>query len=205
MDLGSNGSLMSAKKPDGPPESGENKLEVVVGDEHRAWVAAVLEAAHHLCGNCGADDRVRVRMVVPEEAGGKLVLGNGIALCRACDLTLDLTTRYTEPVQRKRPVNFWVSSALYKRLHDGSEKTSFKSMAGLIRFLMTKYVTDPGRFDDLSQYQEIGTDVKVNVWVEDGIYARFKEIADRNGLTVTSALKGLIGMFEAEASVLFDK
>ena len=205
MDLGSDGSLMRAKKPEGPPENVENKLEVVVGDEHRAWVAAVLEAAHDLCGNCGGDDRVRVRMVVPEEAGGKLVLGNGIALCRACDLTLDLTTRYTEPVQRKRPVNFWVSSALYKRLHDGSEKTSFKSMAGLIRFLMTKYVTDPSRFDDLAQYQETGTDVKVNVWVEDGIYARFKELADRNGFTVTSALKGLIGMFEAEASVLFDK
>ena len=53
--------------------------------------------------------------------------------------------------------------------------------------------------------EDVGTDVKVNVWVEDGIYARFKELADRNGLTVTSALKGLIGMFEAEASVLFDK
>jgi hypothetical protein len=126
-------------------------------------------------------------------------------LCRACDLTMDLTTRYTEPVQRKRPVNFWVSSALYKRLHDGSEKTSFRSMAGLIRFLMTKYVTDSSRFDDLLQYQDTGTDVKVNVWVEDDIYARFKTLADHNGLTVTSALKGLIGMFEAEASVLFEK
>lgn len=206
MDLGTNGSLMSAKKPEGLPENGESKLEVVVGsDERRAWVAAVLEAGRDLCGNCGSDDRVRVRMVVPEEAGGKYVLGNGIALCRACDLTMDLTTRYTEPVQRKRPVNFWVSSALYKRLHDGSEKTSFKSMAGLIRFLMTKYVVDHTRFDDLLNYQDTGTDVKVNVWVEDDIYSRFKELADRNGLTVTSALKGLIGMFEAEASVLFDK
>jgi hypothetical protein len=183
-----------------------SKLEVVVGDERRAWEKSVLEAGHDLCGNCGSDDRVRVRMIVPEEAGGKLVLGNGILLCRACDLTLDLTTRFTEPVRRKRPVNFWVSSALYKRLHDGSEKTSFKSMAGLIRFLMTKYVTDVDRFDDLLEYQDDGAkDVKVNIWVEDGIYARFKELADRNGFTVTSALKGLIGMFEAEASVLFDK
>jgi hypothetical protein len=204
MDLGTNGSLMSAKKPEGPPESGETELEVVVGDARRAWEKAVLEAGHDLCGNCGSDDRVRVRMVVPEDAGGKFVLGNGIALCRACDLTMDLTTRYTEPVQRKRPVNFWVSSALYKRLHAGSEKTSFRSMAGLIRFLMTKYVTDHTRFDDLSNYQDTGTDVKVNVWVEDGIYARFKELADRNGLTVTSALKGLLGMFEMEAAVILE-
>lgn len=181
------------------------KLEVVFGDGP-SWEKEVLEAGHGLCGNCGSDDHVRVRMIVPEEAGGKMVLGNGILLCRACDLTMDLTTRFTEPVRRKRPVNFWVSSAFYKRLHSGSEKTSFKSMAGLIRFLMTKYVMDVDRFDDLMEYQDAGAkDVKVNIWVEDSIYARFKELADRNGLTVTSALKALIGMFEAEAAVLFEK
>lgn len=183
-----------------------SELEVVTGDARwnvrRAWEKSVLEAGHDQCGNCGGEDRVRVRMVVPEEAGGKLVLGNGIVLCRACDLTMDLTTRYTEPVQHKRPVNFWVSSALYKRLHEGSEKTSFKSMAGLIRFLMTKYAADPSRFDDLSQYQDSGTDIKVNVWVEHDIYARFKELVDENGLTVTSALKGLIMLFETMPHLL---
>lgn len=190
------------KKPDGEPE---NKLEVVKGDARRTWEVEVREHAKGLCANCGSDDRCEVRMVVPEAAGGQLVLGNGILLCRACDLTMDLTARYAEPVVRKRPVNFWVSHALYTRLHNGSEKTSFRSMAGLIRFLMTKYVLDPNRFDDLSQYQESGTDVKVNVWVEDDMYLRFKELVDRHGLTVTSALKGLIGMFESEAAILFEK
>lgn len=181
-------------------------LEVVDGDNKRAvWETAVREAGKEICANCGSDDRLRVRMVVPIEAGGQLVPGNGILLCRACDLTMDLTTRYAEPVQRKRPVNFWVSKQLFSRLHSGSEKTSFRSAAGLIRFLMTKYVSDPTRFDDLSQFQDTGTDVKVNVWVEEDIYSRFKELVDRNGLTVTSALKGLIGMFEAEAAVLFEK
>lgn len=182
------------------------KLEVVGGSpEILAWEQAVREGSKDQCGNCGSDDRVRVRMVVPLDAGGRLVPGNGVLLCRACDLSLDLTSHYAEPVVRKRPVNFWVSKQLFHRLHSGSEKTSLRSAAGLLRFLMNKYVLDPSRFDDLHQFQDSGSDVKVNVWVEEEIYSRFKELVDRNGLTVTSALKGLIGMFEAEASVLFER
>jgi hypothetical protein len=143
-------------------------------------------------------------MVVPQEAGGKLVAGNGVLLCRACELTLETVSRYSEPDKAKRPVNFWASRKLYVRLNTESEKTSFRSMAGLVRFLMTKYVSDPDRFDDLSQYQDAGADVKVNVWVESSIYTRFKELVDRRGLTVTDALKGLICLFECEASKFND-
>ncbi len=177
--------------------------EIIHTAEH-SWDALVREAFRDLCGNCGGSDRLRPRMIVPEEAGGKLVPGNGILLCRACDLTMDLTTRYPEASNEKRPVNFWVSRDLYNRLSFGSDLTSFKSMAGLLRFLMTKYVSDPSRFDDLASYQDSGMDVKVNIWMEAEVYAEFKRLVDENGLTVTSALKGLIGMFEAEARVLFE-
>lgn len=185
-----------------------DKLELINGigaADFAAWENSVREQGKNGCWNCGSDDRTRVRMVVPVEAGGQFVPTNGTVLCRACDLTLDLTTRFTEPVRQKRPMNFWVSKKLFAMLHSGSDKTSFKSAAGLVRFLMNKYVSDPARFDDLAQFQEAGADVKVNIWVEDDIYERFKELVDRNGLTVTSALKGLIRMFEMEAAVLFEK
>jgi len=200
------GSLMSNSKGRvDEPEAPKSKLEVVEGNTQRAWDAVVMAEARGKCANCGSEDRLRPRMVVPEVAGGKLIPSNGIVLCRTCELAMDSAGRYVEPGQMKRPVNFWVSKKLYDRLQNESEKTSFKSMAGLVRFLMTKYVSDPDRFDDLAQYQDVGTDVKVNVWVESGIYGRFKELVDRRGSTVTDALKGLIGMFENEASALFGR
>lgn len=196
--------LVVAKHPlDTDGSAMSTKLETLGGDDaQRAWAKAVKEAGRDKCANCGSDDRVKPRMVVPEEAGGKLIPSNGILLCRTCELTLETAARYVEPSKAKRPVNFWVSRALYERLTAGSEKTLFRSMAGLIRFLMTKYVADPERFDDLSQFQDEGTDVKVNVWVEGDIYARFKELVDRRGQTVTDALKGLIRMYELEAARL---
>jgi hypothetical protein len=200
MDLATAG-----RTPDTDGSAMGNKLETIIGsDERGAWEKEVQEAGRFKCANCGSDDRVKPRMVVPVEAGGKLVLGNGILLCRTCELTLETAARYAEPTKTKRPVNFWVSRKLYDRLNDESERTTFRSMAGLVRFLMTKYVSDPDRFDDLSQYQDAGTDVKVNVWVESDIYARFKELVDRRGQTVTDSLKGLICLFENESAKLFD-
>lgn len=201
MDLAATG-----RSPDTDGSAMSNaKLETISGsDAMGAWEKEVLEVGRSKCANCGSDDRVKARMVVPLEAGGKLVLGNGILLCRTCELTLETAARYSEPTKTKRPVNFWVSRKLYDRLNSESEKTTFRSMAGLIRFLMTKYVSDPDRFDDLTQYQDAGTDVKVNVWVESDIYARFKELVDRRGQTVTDSLKGLICLFEHESAKLFD-
>lgn len=182
------------------------KLETIGGDDQkRAWEKQVREAGRDKCANCGSDDRVKPRMVVPEMAGGKLVAPNGILLCRTCELTLETAGGYTEPQKTKRPVNFWVSRKLYDRLTMESGKTMFRSMAGLIRFLMTKYVSDPERFDDLAQFQDAGTDVKVNVWVEADIYTRFKELVDRRGLTVTDALKGLVCLFENEGERLNER
>jgi hypothetical protein len=136
------------------------------------------------------------------EAGGQKVVGNGILLCRTCELARDIVSRSPSPAsgEHTRPINFWVSQELHRKLKNGlSSKYGFKSVSSLVRFLMSKYVTDADHFSDVSLYQDSGSDVKVNVWVGRDMYETFKELAVRRGMTVTDTLKGLIQMYEVES------
>jgi len=158
------------------------------------WERKVRERFRFRCGNCGGSDRLKVRMAVPEEAGGKLVSSNGLLLCRPCEMAAETRGRSDED---RRPINFWVSRSLYDRLQNGLRtRAKFPSIGALIRYLMGKYVEDESRFDDLPQYIEEGSDVKVNCWVDRGTYASFKERLDARGMTVTDAVKALIVCFE---------
>ena len=166
-----------------------------------SWQSIVWDRAEHRCENCGNQDRLKILMIVPEIAGGHSTPSNAMVICRTCELAEELARRSTAPASgdMTRPINFWVSRQLYTRLHNGlSDKYGFKSVASLVRYLMSKFVADPDRFDDVGQYQEAGADVKVNVWVPRDVYARFKLLTEQNGITVTDALKGLIRMYEME-------
>ena len=177
-----------------------------VVDRKRVWEAGVRELAQNRCSNCGSDDRLRVSMVVPEEAGGQYVVSNGRVLCRSCEMALEAVASGRPGEEQRRPLNFWVSRKLYDRIQDGLKtRSAFNSMGGLVRYLMTKYVQDEARFDDLEQYQDSGADVKINVWVETDRYATFKTLVDKRGMTVTDAVKSLIQMYEAEAETLVQK
>ena len=166
--------------------------------EKKVWTRA---AGH--CESCGNPDRLKIVMYVPD----RFVETNAIVLCRTCELSAELAHRDNGPASGAdtRPINFWVSSKLHARLTNGlSKKYGFKSIASLVRYLMTKYVSDAPRFDDVAQWQDSGTDVKVNVWVPRDTYESFKTIADKNGLTVTDALKGLIRMYEQEVQAVIE-
>lgn len=163
-----------------------------------AWVKRVFERSRNCCSNCGSDARVRVKMIVPLEAGGQLNDANGVLLCRACEIAAEVTTSLGSG-SAQRPVNFWVSTRLYTKI---KTLNGFKSMGSLIRYLMQKYVLDDARFDDLEQYQETGSDIKINVWVDSGVYGTFKEMVNVRGISVTDALKALIRMYEEEAEPL---
>lgn len=78
----------------------------------------------------------------------------------------------------------------------------FNSTGSLVRFLMKKFVTHDDQFDDLNLWQEDGTDMKINVWVDRKIYKSFKKIVNERGMTVTDAFKALIRMYEEEAEPL---
>ena len=176
--------------------------DVAAGGREEAWATRVWDACGGRCSNCGATDRLKARKIVPEEAGGREVVSNGMLLCRACELAqeIEMTRPQLASGERTRPINFFVGKGLYDRMKGGLTKDrGFRSVSALIRYLMGKFVLDPDRFDDLELYQEGGADVKVNVWVDRDIYGNFKALANRNGMTVTDTLKGLIRMYERES------
>lgn len=171
--------------------------------DRRSWAMQVVEAAKGACANCGSEHKISPRLIVPEDAGGRLTLSNSVVLCRACELASSASPKRVGEVGR-RLVNIWVSNRLYKSLQARRDEGHAASMGALVRFLMSKYVSEQSRFDDLAQYQDNGADVRLNVWVDADLYATFKTMVDRQGLTVTSALKSLCCMYETEASPLVD-
>jgi len=175
---------------------------VEAGAREETWVTQVWEQHRNRCSNCGGTDRMKLVLVVPEDVGGQKIASNATILCRPCDVARSTQAKADEPASGKdaRPINFWVSQKLYGTLQNGlSKRYGFKSVAALVRFLMSQYVADAPRFDDVLQFQDHGNDVKVNVWVPRDVYAEFKQLADKNGGTVTDTIRGLIRMYEAEA------
>lgn len=151
------------------------------------WEAVVRAQFREICGNCGSGAHLRVKMVVPEDLGGKMIPSNGVLLCRVCEIAS--SKQPSEGTETRRPINFWVSEGLYSRLHG---PIGFTSMGAAVRHLMRVYVEDPDRFDDLGNYQDETPATKVSVWVDRDVYATFQTEVGGRGLTVTDACKSLL-------------
>jgi hypothetical protein len=164
------------------------------------WEKVVLETHRNKCANCGSDSHVRAKMIVPLETGGTLSLSNGTVLCRACDMATD--TRHKEKKgENRRPIDFWISRKLHSNVtHTIETRNGFNGMGQLVRFVMSKYVVQTDRFEDLEMFQDEGTDVKINVWVPEDTYGTFKALVNERGMTVTDAVKALLLMYQAEAA-----
>jgi hypothetical protein len=186
----------------------QTEAKVLTAEERREaarreWTKDVMHQHQERCGNCGGTDRLKVHMVVPEEAGGKLEGTNGTVLCRTCEMAKESVERSARGAER-RPVNFWVSRKLYTRIDESLRtRNGFVSIGSLVRYLMTKYVVDPARFDDIERYQDFGgADVKLNVWVDADTYETFREVLAQQRMTVTEALKALIQVYDEETIIL---
>jgi hypothetical protein len=154
------------------------------------------------CGNCGSDHKLRVKLVVPAEAGGLEIESNAILVCRACEMAADTVAPLVGTYGDRRIINFWVSRQTYDRMTNGmATSRGLRSMSSLVRYLMASYVEDAQRFDDLDKYQDAASsDVKVNVWVPIQQYEVFKVLVAEKNMTVTDAVKSLIGLFDAEVT-----
>ena len=174
------------------PEQAEAKRR----QDEAIWRAAVLEKHHNRCDNCGSGDRLKVQMIVPADAGGMLVDTNGYVICLSCEMASRASAEGRS--EARRPINFWVSRSLSNTLTSlTSEGRSFRSTGGLLRYLISMYVRNEDRFDELDRYQDAGTDVKINAWVDQDNYNTFKALLDKRGMTVTDALKALVLMYAA--------
>lgn len=176
-------------------------------DIERIWRHEVWTAHKGLCAGCGGGDHVVVVMLIPAEAGGKFVPENGSTICRVCQVAAKALEKAAESgtgEAKRRPINIWVGKALYERITLSLESgTGFTSMGSLTRFMMSLVVADPTRFADLGLYQDPGTDVKINLWVERAVYDDFKVVLAGMDMTVTSAIKGLLLMYVSDAEPAF--
>jgi hypothetical protein len=167
-----------------------------------AWFRAVWEHYGGKCGNCGSDQNIAVRMIVPEAAGGKAVLTNGHVICRTCEVAQTAVRKAEEHgIIPKRPICVWVSRKLYDTIQEALQsKNGFNSMAGLTRYMMKLLVEHPERFSDLENYQDRGSDLKINLWVDAEDYDRFKSVLSDRNLTVTDGIKGLMLLYTTESA-----
>jgi len=182
----------------------EDVERIVEGmDTRSGWEKTVLEMHRSRCANCGNADKIRVHMVVPEAAGGKLVPSNGTVLCRACEMARDAVARHAEAAEQ-RPINFWMSRRLHSRINDSLRpRNGTRSLGSLVKYLMQKFVSDPDRFDDIERYQDAGKrELKVNVWVNAEEYTAFKQLLDSRSMTVTDAVKALLLLYDEETIIL---
>lgn len=156
----------------------------------------------HRCGNCGSDHKLRVKLVVPLEAGGHELESNAILICRACEMAADTVAPLLGTKGDRRIINFWVSRATHERMNNGmAASRGLRSSSALVRYLIASYVEDIKRFDDLDRFQDIGTsDIKMNVWVAKDQYEMFKTLVAAKSLSVTEAVRSLIGLFDSEVS-----
>jgi len=185
---------------DPEPESGPIEILIHPLTEHQKrvlWREAVLDRYKNCCANCGGPDHLIVDMLVPEAAGGQLVVNNGVTICRTCQVAAKAADKAAETgTVKRRPVNVWISRALYTRLTADIELAAgFRSMGSLVRYMMDRVVAHPDLFEDLVNYQDEGMDVKINVWVEPSSYEAFKNVLADKRLSVTDAVKGLFCMY----------
>ena len=198
---------------DSPMDLPISIAEVVDASENKAtdidrllWERKVRHHFRDRCGNCGTEVRLKVRMVIPLDAGGQLRVSNGTLLCRACEMAREASS-HRKGESKSRPINFHVSKDLNDRMEHGIETyNGFHSKAGLVRALMTRYVEENSRFDDLELFQDDASPgsakVKINIWAPNELYEDFKALADTRGFTVTATLKSLIIMYEAQVEPL---
>lgn len=181
------------------------KLERPASSTETDWEKRIYQRYRNRCANCGNTERLRVKMVVPLEAGGHMSDSNGVLLCRSCEMAAD-AVKGRSKAGDQRLVNFWVSRRLFERIQEGLKTyKAFNSMGTLVRYLICKYIEDEARFDDLELYQDEGADTKLNVWVDRKHYDTFKVLLDKRGVTVTDTLKSLIRMYEEQSEINIER
>ena len=157
------------------------------------WKEKILERDGSKCVNCEKKTRIAVCFIVPPEAGGHLRTANGVVICRDCRISSESARVLPARIENKAPINFFVSRNLHTHVdgfvHDGSK---FGSVSALVRKMIHSFITEQDLYEDLAQWQDRGSEVRINGWVDGSQYEAFKAICSERGMSYTDALKGLL-------------
>ena len=157
------------------------------------WKIRVLERDGNKCVNCERAVRVAVCFIVPPEAGGNLRVSNGAVVCRECRISSESARVLPVRIENKAPINFFVSRKLHTHVSSFVKNGSkFGSVSALVRRMINSYITEPDLYEDLAQWQDRGSEVRINGWVDGTQYGVFKEACSGMGMSYTDALKGLL-------------
>jgi len=157
------------------------------------WKTKVLERDGHACVNCSGTEKVAACFVIPVEVGGNVRPSNGVTVCRECRIAAESSRILPQRIDNKTPINFLISDSLHKTVnkyvHNGSK---FGSVSALMRSMISSFITQPELYEDLQSWQDDGSDVKVNGWVDGLQYQIFKGMCRNKGISYTDALKALL-------------
>lgn len=157
------------------------------------WKQQVLSRDEGACLNCSSKNKVAACFVIPTEVGGHLRLSNGVTICRDCRLRADSARVLPQRIDNKTPVNFLMSKALHASVHEYVRNGSrYGTVSALMRAMISSFITQSELYEDVQNWQDAGSDVKVNGWVDGAQYEVFKSMCRDRGLTYTDALKGLL-------------
>ena len=159
------------------------------------WKKKVLERDQGACCNCGSKLQVAACFIVPPEARGNVKVSNGVTLCRECRIAAESARVLPQRIDNKTPINFLISKKLHESVdayvHNGS---NFGSVSALVRRMISSFITETELYEDMAQWQDDGSEVKINGWVDGRIYDVFKRMCQDRGLSYTDALKSLLLM-----------
>ena len=163
-----------------------------VEDLHE-WKEKVIARDDGRCVNCESDQRVAACFIVPPDVGGKLRTKNGVTICRNCRIAAESSRTLPQRIDNKTPINFLISTKLHKTVKAyATNGSKFGSVSALLRAMVTSFITQPEMYVDLQSWQDRGSEVKVNGWVNGAQYELFKSMCQERGISYTDALKGLL-------------
>lgn len=173
----------------------EESLENKRNNDILQWKKQVLERDASTCINCGQTHKVAACFIIPPEAGGRLVVSNGATICRDCRISAEGARVLPVRIEQKTPINFFISKNLHSNIENALEKTEkFGSLSSLVRRMISSFITEPELYEDLSLWQDDGSDVKINGWVDGNQYEVFKRMCQEKNISYTDAMKALLLM-----------
>lgn len=153
----------------------------------------VLERDENQCVNCTNTEKIAACFVIPPEAGGKLRTKNGVSLCRECRIAAEGARVLPTRIDNKTPINFLISRKLREVVEDYvKNRSNFGDISKLVRQMIHSFVSNPEQFEDIALWQDEGSDIKINGWVDGQQYEMFRRMCKDRGVSYTDALKSLL-------------